>query len=122
MSGINTNPAGGYLFFQLYNSAGQILQNYNANADFTWNLPNLAADTYQLRVIPDAPLTGTLQVTLQPGVTGSLRLALDGSTLSITTLAQPGQVAYKNLKPHRGTEFQRRDQQSRLQPRCAARA
>ena len=40
------------------------------------------------------PLTGTLQVTLQPGVTGSL--AIDAGTSSIATVA-PGQLAYESL-------------------------
>ena len=115
---INTNPAGGYLFFQLYNSAGQIMLNTNANADFTWNLANLPADTYQLRILPDAPLTGTLHVALQPGVTGSL--AVDSSTSSIATVA-PGQLAYKSLNLTCGTELRHRHQQHRVESRMCSR-
>jgi hypothetical protein len=72
----------------------------STTAGTTLNLPNLAAGTYTVSVIPQYPATGTLKMTLVAGVGGALTPMSSGSGASYATVF--GQNAYFNFSAHAG--------------------
>jgi hypothetical protein len=85
------SPTGTNFYFTIYNSAGTQVGSGSTQATTLLNLPNLPAGTYTLVIGPQFAATGTIQVTLEPGVTG--QLPSDGTSSSYSTPAA-GQYAY----------------------------
>jgi YD repeat-containing protein len=91
ISGITTVPASTYMTLTIYNSAGSTVASTTVQSGSTFNLPNLAADTYTVWVTPQYPVTGTLQITLEPGTTGTVP---GNETAASFSTPAPGQDAY----------------------------
>jgi YD repeat-containing protein len=88
---IATTPASTIIDVYVYNSSGTIVGSGSSASGITINLPSLAADTYRVLIAPQYPVTGSLQLTLDPGETGAL--STSGTSTSITAEG-PGQEAY----------------------------
>jgi len=84
----------------VYNSSGVQVTNQASATGLTLNLPNLAAGTYTVLVIPALPLTGSVQLTLVPQTGGALSPIVSGSGASYTTVA--GQYAYFSFSANAG--------------------
>jgi len=93
VAGITTNPANTAYGVWLFNFDQNQQQVGNAapQTSTIFNLPNLAVGTYSILITPAAPVTGSMQVTLEPGVTPALSLTGVGSNVSTPA---PGQGAY----------------------------
>ncbi|MGH8237786.1 MAG: hypothetical protein ACREXP_12290, partial [Steroidobacteraceae bacterium] len=92
LSSLSTTPANTRMYMNVYNAAGQQLYNSSTTgASLTFNLPNLAAGTYYVWIVPQYPATSTMQVTLHPRAGGTL--TTDGTPSSFSTTAR-GQIAY----------------------------
>jgi len=87
---ISTTPANQAVTVTVYNSAGAAVGSASGTTDLTVNLLNLAADTYTALIVPAYGVTATMQVTLAPGLSGTLT---NGSAVSETT-SVPGQIGY----------------------------
>lgn len=87
---LSTTPTNQYVTLNVYKPDGTQLESVPARTGYTFNLPNLAAGTYTLTVIPAyAATTATMQVTLQTGTV----VTTNGGTRSISTTAT-GQYGY----------------------------
>ena len=93
LAGLTTVPANTSMIVTVLSSFGATVGSPLTTSDTvtTLNLPNLAADTYQVLISPRVPATASMQVTLQPQAGGSL--APDGTSMNVAT-AVPGQNAY----------------------------
>ena len=92
---ISTVPADTSVPIVIYGPNGSILAytTVNTSSGYTiFNLPNLAAGTYTVSVVPNNAATATMQFTLFPGVTGTLSPTATTSA-AFSTLA-PNQNAY----------------------------
>ncbi len=70
LGALSLNPSSTTVYVYVYNSSGAQIANQGSSSGETINLPNLAAGTYTV-VVTDgssSPATGSLQVTLEPGV------------------------------------------------------
>jgi large repetitive protein len=90
VSNLTTTPANTpyEVFLYSFNTGWGEVGQMNSNI---LNLPTLAEGSYALVVVPMAPATATMQVSLQPGVTPTLALNATGTQVS-TSL--PGENAY----------------------------
>jgi hypothetical protein len=79
------------VYVYVYNPAGAQVAFNNTSSGTTLNLSNLSAGTYTVVVVPYNAATGTMQVTLAAGMTGSL--PTDGSSTGIAATV-PGQNGY----------------------------
>jgi YD repeat-containing protein len=96
LTAVTTTPAGGSYAVQLYSlifdSVGPVYNGgVGAGSTNTINLVNQGVSTYTLVITPYAPVAGSLQITLEPGVTPGL--TADGGSTVVNTPA-PGQHAY----------------------------
>jgi YD repeat-containing protein len=89
--GVSSTPANLPYVFTIYNSAGTQVTSTSTATGTTINLPNLAADTYTVLVNTASAATGSMQLLLQQGTTGSV--PTDGTANTYAT-SQPGQTAY----------------------------
>jgi large repetitive protein len=88
---IVTNPANQNVSLTVYNSSGTSVANATGASNATVNLPNLAAGTYSVLIVPGYGAPATMQVTLAAGIAPTL--TLNGTTANYAT-TQPGQYAY----------------------------
>jgi len=88
---IVTNPANQNVSLTVYNSSGTSVGNATGTSSATVNLPNLAAGTYSVLIVPGYGAPATMQVTLAAGIAPTL--ALNGTTANYAT-TQPGQYSY----------------------------
>jgi YD repeat-containing protein len=84
---LSTSPANTPVTIYVYDANGNLLQ-YSSSE--TLNLGFLAAGTYSVLIVPNNAATGSLQITVQPGTSGTL--TPDGSSLNFSTVA-PGENA-----------------------------
>jgi hypothetical protein len=91
IGGVTTTPANTTVTVIVYNSAGTQIASATTQTGATLNLTNLAAGTYNVFITPQTPATGTLQLTLQPGVTGAVPATATSTSFSTV---EPGQNAY----------------------------
>jgi nicotinamide riboside transporter PnuC len=102
LSSLSTTPANSPMHMNVYNAAGQLLYNSSTtSSNLTFNLRNLAADTYFVWIAPRYPVTSTVDVTLHPGVGGTV--TPDGTPVSFSTPAL-GQIAYYQFAATAGDE------------------
>jgi hypothetical protein len=98
VTSVTTTPAGGGYSLQLWslNAPNGIVYNggVGAGSAQTINLVNQGASTYTLVITPQSAISGSLQVTVEPGVTPGLTIDAAGSVVS-TPLA--GQNAYMSF-------------------------
>jgi YD repeat-containing protein len=93
-SGITSTPANTTYTVVVYNPSGTQVASASTTTGTTINLHNLVSGSYTVYIYPNTPATGTMQVTVDGGVTQSV--AGDGSGTNFTTVA-PGQAAYVNF-------------------------
>jgi hypothetical protein len=93
VSGITTTPANTSYTITVYNSSGTSVASGSATSGTTFNLPSLAAGTYNVLITSSAAATGTMQVTLEPQTGGTLSITSSGSGSAYSTPA-PDQNAY----------------------------
>lgn len=98
VSNLSTTPANQYLTITIDKPDGTVLTSIDTS-DHTFNLPDLSAGTYTVSIVPDYAATATLQVTVVPGVTGTLTTT--GGTSSFNT-ATPGQNVYLSFSATKG--------------------
>ncbi|HWZ63577.1 MAG TPA: IPT/TIG domain-containing protein [Steroidobacteraceae bacterium] len=91
ISGISTTPSGGSYYVTVFNPSGAGIGTAVPSSATTINLPNLAAGTYTVNISAEGTYSGTMQVTLAAGVTGTLPLTGSGVNISTST---PGDTAY----------------------------
>lgn len=91
VSGASTTPANQYVTVEVRNASNEEVQRFLLNNASTINIRDLPAGTYNVLVSVDKAATGSVQLHLASGLTGSL--PLDGTT---TTFANsvPGQAGY----------------------------
>jgi hypothetical protein len=83
LSSLSLNPAGVLVYVYVYSASGTDVGHGSTTTATTVNLPNQAAGTYSVLVMPYSPVTGSLQVTLEPGIGGLL--TADGSSQNFST-------------------------------------
>jgi hypothetical protein len=88
---LGMTPANAQVYVYVYNPAGAQVAFNNTSSGTTLNLSNLSAGTYTVVFVPYNAATGTMQVTLAAGMTGSL--PTDGSSTGIAATV-PGQNGY----------------------------
>jgi large repetitive protein len=95
ISNLSATPAGTAYSVNVatFNQKDASLTSGQVTSGTTFNLPNLAPGTYVVTLIPTAPATSTLQVTLEPQNGGPLSTTSSGSGSTFTTPA-PGQNSY----------------------------
>jgi large repetitive protein len=92
LSSLSTTPANSRMYMNVYNAAGALVANSSTTtSSLTFNLRNLAADTYYVWVAPQYPVTSTFQVKLHPRAGSSV--APNGTSANFNTTAV-GQTAY----------------------------
>lgn len=91
VAGITTTPSGGSYYITVYNPSGTVIAQAVPSGTTTINLPSLAAGTYTVTLSPEGTYSGTMQVTIAAGVTGTLPLTGSGVNISTST---PGDTAY----------------------------
>ncbi|MHB8744482.1 MAG: hypothetical protein ACYC9L_15360 [Sulfuricaulis sp.] len=99
VGGISTAPASNYVSLLVYKPDGTLLTNSDTDTGTTFNLTNLAAGTYTLRVIPYYAATATMQVKLAGGATSTVTTG--GGTISLGTTAA-GQYGYVSFNATAG--------------------
>jgi YD repeat-containing protein len=97
---LSTMPANTVVGVTVYNSADGVLTSGTAVTGTTLHLPNLAADTYFVWLMPEYPSTGTLQVVLRSTPT----LTVDGPATPFTTTSF-GQKRYWTINATAGDDF-----------------
>ena len=103
LGALSLNPSSTTVYVYVYNSSGAQIANQGSSSGETINLPNLAAGTYTV-VVTDgssSPATGSLQVTLEPGVGGALSSTTSGNGGNFSTSAV-GQNAYFTFSANAG--------------------
>jgi YD repeat-containing protein len=88
---IVTTPAGQSVTVTVYNSSGTSVGSGSGTASVVVNLPNLAAGTYSVVMVPSYGASATAQVTLAAGIAPTLPVT--GTTANYTSTV-PGQNAY----------------------------
>lgn len=92
VSSITTTPANSSVNVSVYNSSGVMVGVPIATTTAgSVNLANLAAGNYKVVVSPASPVTGSLQLTLEPGAGGAQ--PMDGSSTAYS-ISAAGQNAY----------------------------
>jgi trimeric autotransporter adhesin len=91
LGGITAVPAGTNISYSIRDAAGVAVDGGNAMVGDTKNLRNLAAGTYTVLIRPNDGATAAMQVTLAPGLTGSLPTTGVGTNYATTV---PGQNGY----------------------------
>ena len=103
LGALSLSPSSTTVYAYVYNSSGAQVASQGSSSGETINLPNLAAGTYTV-VITDGSsyaATGSLHVTLEPGVGGALSSTTSGNGGSFSTSA-PGQNAYFTFSANAG--------------------
>ncbi len=103
LGALSLSPSSTTVYAYVYNSSGAQVASQGSSSGETINLPNLAAGTYTV-VITDGSsyaATGSLHVTLEPGVGGALNSTTSGNGGSFSTSA-PGQNAYFTFSANAG--------------------
>lgn len=89
---VTMTPANSQVVVRVYNpSDSQILSTNVATTPATLNLTNLVAGTYTVTVVPTYAATGSAQVTIATGLTGTL--TSNGTTTNYST-SVAGQIGY----------------------------
>jgi YD repeat-containing protein len=91
LGNIATNPSGGSYYVEILNSANQAFGSAVTSTSTTINLPSLPADNYTVLAFSEGVFTGSMQISLAAGVTGSLPLNGTGVPISTST---PGENGY----------------------------
>ena len=91
MGSISTTPAGKTVWMYAINPSGTQIGSVGNASQGTLNLTNLAAGTYSVLIVPSDAASGSVQVTLANGLTGTL--PTDGTSQSLSTTV-PAQNAY----------------------------
>jgi len=85
---IATTPASTYVHVYLYASSGSLVTSILTTTRHTFNLENLAADTYTILIVPRDAAAATMTVTLAAMMGGPLTASGVGTTYSATVQEQ----------------------------------
>jgi YD repeat-containing protein len=93
-------PANGEVVLRVFNPAGSQVNTMTVTSTpATLNLTGLVAGTYGITIVPTYAATGSVQLTLAPGLTGSL---VSNGSSSLVTSSVAGQNAYLTFSANAG--------------------
>lgn len=91
LSALSFTPSGTTVSESVYSSNGSLVGSLSQNSGTALQLPNLAAGTYTIEVVPQYPVTGSFQALLASGLAGSTISTTPGQSVTVSFTGTAGE-------------------------------